>query len=45
MRPGAKNNARKISRKGITKGSIHVHVGFSKNPRTGSLTFPEILYV
>jgi hypothetical protein len=32
MRQGANNNTRRMTRKGITKGSIHFHIGFSKIP-------------
>ena len=32
MRQGANNNARKMTRKGVMKGSIHFHIGFSKIP-------------
>jgi hypothetical protein len=32
MRQDVNNNARKMSRKGVTKGSIHLHIGFLKIP-------------
>jgi hypothetical protein len=32
MRQGVNNNARKMTRKGVTKESIHFHLGFSKIP-------------
>jgi hypothetical protein len=30
MRQGTNNNARKMTKKGVMKGSIHFHIGFSK---------------
>jgi hypothetical protein len=43
MRQGANNNTRRMTRKGVTNGSIYFHQVF-KNPRTGGLKIPEILY-
>ena len=43
------NKTRKMARRGVTKGSIHLGWGYPcwvlENPRTGGLGFPEILYV
>jgi hypothetical protein len=32
MRQGANNNSRKMTKGSVMKGSIHLHIGFSKIP-------------
>jgi hypothetical protein len=43
MRQGTNNNTKKMTRKGVMKGSIHFHIGFLKSPRTGGLMVSEVL--